>query len=292
LRQTGLKVDFRGILSIDSEFGDLNNYLIGLSVFETESMHYEIDIILSEKYQRCEDGISVVVKSVIGLKSMESLRNEIETLLKLCHPCIFSPIGFIIGGESPISEDLKIVQFYAEGESLSEVISVNPVWWTSTAKAKAVAGIVLSLRFCHSLGLIHGHLNSKNIVFDVDHRIQITDFYPTDLRFGANALFADVLSDEGWSVDADIGGFTSILFEIIVGHPSTRFEVLNDETILRSDIPIFVSELIITGQSPKPGLRQSFNDIFDILKKNDFGIVSGVDSADVLSFVEWVESFE
>jgi tRNA A-37 threonylcarbamoyl transferase component Bud32 len=48
------------------------------------------------------------------------------------------------------------------------------MWWTATAKA--VAGIALSLRFAHSLGLIHGHLTSKNICFDIDHRIQITGF--------------------------------------------------------------------------------------------------------------------
>jgi hypothetical protein len=54
-----------------------------------------------------------------------------------------------------------------EENSLSEAISMNPVWWTPTAKAKvkAIAGIVLGLRFAHSFGLIHGHLNSKYIVF-------------------------------------------------------------------------------------------------------------------------------
>jgi serine/threonine protein kinase len=292
LRQSGLKVDFRRILRVDSEFGVLNDYLIDLSVFETRSIHSELYVILSEIYQRCEDGSSVIVKSVNGMNSTEGLKNEIENLLNLSHPCILSPIGFIIGRESRMSEDFKIVRLYVEEKSLSEVISVNPVWWTSTAKAKAVVGIVLGLRFCHSLGFIHGHLNSKNIVFDVDHRFQITDFYPTDLRFGANVSAGGVLSDERWSVDADIRGFASILFEIIVGHPSTLSGVLNDETIVPSDIPLFVSKLLVAGQSPESGLRQSFNDIFDILKNNDFGIVSGVDSGDVLAFVEWVESYE
>jgi hypothetical protein len=52
-----------------------------------------------------------------------------------------------------------------EGISLTEVISMNPGWWTATTKAKTVAGIVLGIRYAHSLGLIHGHLNSRNIFF-------------------------------------------------------------------------------------------------------------------------------
>jgi hypothetical protein len=59
-----------------------------------------------------------------------------------------------------------------------------------------------------------------------------------------------------------------------------------------TNVPIFVLELIEAQKSSRSRIHQSFNDIFDILKKNKFGIVSGVDSADVLTFVNWVESFE
>jgi hypothetical protein len=135
-------------------------------------------------------------------------------------------------------------------------------------------------------------MNLKNISFDVDHRFQVTDCSQIDLRFGANASDSGGLSDERWSGDVDIRGFASVLFEIIVGHPSQLSEVRNDETIFPGDIPMFVRDLIVVGQSPESELHQSFNDIFDILKENDFRIVSGVDSADFLAFVEWTESFE
>jgi hypothetical protein len=55
---------------------------------------------------------------------------------------------------------------------------------------------------------------------------------------------------------------------------------------------MFVLELIEAGQSPRWRRQQTFNDIFNILKENKFEIVSGVDSADVLTFIDWVESFE
>jgi serine/threonine protein kinase len=234
----------------------------------------------------------VIVNSTEGFESKESLKIEIENQLNLCHPCIFSPIGFIFGSDLTISGELKIVRLYSEGSSLSEIISENPVWWTATAKAKAVAGIVLSLQFAHSLGLIHGHLNSKNIRFDLDHRIQITNFCRIGVEVCENEKDSDVLSSARWSPDLDIRGFALILFEIIVGHPIMQSGDGNGEIRVPANVPMFVSQLIETRQSPGLGTVRSFNDIFDILKKKNFKILPGVDLADVLTFVRWVESFK
>jgi serine/threonine protein kinase len=110
------------------------------------------------------------------------IENELERMITLRHPCIVGPIGFVFRNESGSRPELKIVRLYLEGSSLSEVLSVNPIWWTSTVKAKTVAGIVLGLRFAHSLGLVHGHLTGNNILFDCDHCIQIVDFTPIDLE--------------------------------------------------------------------------------------------------------------
>jgi hypothetical protein len=101
---------------------------------------------------------------------MNSLRIEIENQLNPSHPCILAPIGFIFRTESTVSGEIRC------RNSLAEVMSMNPLWWTT--KAKAIAGIVLSLRFAHSLGLIRAHLNSRHMAFDMDHRIQITDVDP------------------------------------------------------------------------------------------------------------------
>jgi serine/threonine protein kinase len=192
--------------------------------------------------------------------------------------------------------ELKIVQIYAEGISLAEVISMNPVWWTATAKAKAVAGIVLGIRFAHSLGLIHGHLNSRNIFFDSDHRIQITDFCVIDEEVEPSEKDANVgvssFVSAKWSPKIDLDGFMSVLVEIIVGHPITHSDVSHGRKLLSPDLPTFVSQLISADKSSDQGIRESFNDIFNILKMNDFQILSDVDSVEVLRFVDWVECFE
>jgi hypothetical protein len=82
------------------------------------------------------------------------------------------------------------------------------------------------------------------------------------------------------------------LFEIIVGYPMMLSGVGNGEIRVPTNVPMFVLKLIEAGQSPGLRIHRPFNDIFDILKRNNFEIVSGVDSADVLTFVDWIESFE
>jgi hypothetical protein len=181
---------------------------------------------------------------------------------------------------------MKILHLYSEANSLSEVISTDPLWLMATAKAKAVAGIVQSLRFVHSFGLVHGHLDSTNIVFDVDHQIQITNLYVNALEDEGMANGRDVFLGDGCSLDRDIRGFASILFEIIVSHLMMVSDVLSDEQISGKDIPVFVSNLIASEQSPECRIGQSVHDMFDILSDNNFEIMSVVDSMDVSAFAD------
>jgi serine/threonine protein kinase len=218
------------------------------------------------------------------------IAKEIENLINLRHPCIAAPIGFVFPIETGNRHELNIVRMYLEGCSLLEVVSVNPIWWTSTVKAKAVAGIVLGLRFAHSLGLVHGHLTGNNILFDSDHCIQIVDFTPIILEVsdseseGGTQLVG--FPGEGWTSERDIQAFASILFELVFGHPP------QDDASILTGIPDFVSRIIQSGLSPISGRIYSFNTILEILKQNNFAIEDDVDSAEVSAFVSWVESAE
>jgi hypothetical protein len=132
-------------------------------------------------------------------------------LFLVCHPCIAASIGFVLAGGS---RELKVIGLYSEGFVLVEVIGASPAWWIATAKAKAVAGLVLGLRFVHSFGLIHGCLTTKTILFDSNRCIQMTDF---SMVLSGNGLSG--FSNEGWNPETDVRGSVSILFEIVVGRP-------------------------------------------------------------------------
>jgi serine/threonine protein kinase len=193
-------------------------------------------------------------------------------------------------------QELKIVRLYFEGSSLSEVVSVNPVWWTSTVKAKVVAGIVLGLRFAHSLGLFHGDLSARNIVIDLNDCIQIINFDPIVLEVVESENRSESEPEEGkqlgWisleerRLERDIQAFALILLEIVVGGSATGV------TSIPASIPNFVTEIIKLGLYRISDKRYSFNDIFKILEQNNFRIEDGVDSEEVSAFVSWVESAE
>jgi serine/threonine protein kinase len=230
--------------------------------------------------------------------SESEIENELENLINLVHPCISAPIGFVLPIVSDSRQELKIVRMYLEGCSLSEVVSVNPVWWTSTVKTKAIAGIVVGLRFAHSLGLVHGHLTGNNILFDSDHCIQIVDFHPIvledremekEMEMQSESEEATQLvgfSGKRWTLERDIQAFTSILFELVFGRP------LEDEASIPTVIPDFVPRIIKSGLSPISARSYSFNTILKTLKENDFAIEDGVDSREVSAFINWVESAE
>jgi hypothetical protein len=128
----------------------------------------------SDLDRRFEDSAVMLVESIFLRDLIEDglIEKEIDKLLNLYHPCITALIGPVFVAGSP---ELKSFGLSSESELLFEVIEASPRWRTPTAKAKAVAGLVLGLRFVHSLGLIHGCFTTTKIVSDLNHRIQITD---------------------------------------------------------------------------------------------------------------------
>jgi hypothetical protein len=77
-----------------------------------------------------------------------------------------------------------------------------------------------------------------------------------------------------------------ILFEIVVGRSATGV------ASIPASIPAFVAEIIKLGLYRTSIERYSFNDIFKILKQNNFRIEDGVGSEEVSAFGSWIESAE
>jgi serine/threonine protein kinase len=199
------------------------------------------------------------VKSVSFSALIErcQIETEIENLLNLRHPLIAPLIGSVFPVESVGLLELKTVRLHAAGGSLADILVNPPAWWTPTAKAKAVVGIALALRFAHGLGLLHGAVKAGNFLFDADRRIQIADFSAIRLESGDVEPF----SGEKWTPAADVSAFVSLLVEIAIG-PSggSRVSVA---------VPEFAKWMIEDGRS--------FVDIVERLKENRFQIMAGVD---------------
>jgi hypothetical protein len=293
LRTMGMNVDFRCIRRVSPSFLSLADSPFDLSGFGEISILNESHQMVTGIHRRLSDGFAIVVKSIYLCESVElcQIEQEVEILRNLRHPCIAGPIGFVVPVQS---RELKMIRSYVY-TTLSTVLLESPQWWTATAKAKAVVGLVLALQFVHSFGLLHGSLKSSNVLFEVDGSIQIADFCMNRLsgREGSNCQIGiGGFSGAEWTPKGDVHGFAVILFEIIVGRPVTEAETANGRTTLPLEVPEFVSRIIREELSSNSGSGKSFRDIFNILKRNEFRIVHGVNSAEVEAFVNRVELSE
>jgi serine/threonine protein kinase len=294
MKRSGIVIDFRRIQRVGFDLPCLKDYLVDLSAFKETRIICHLDTVRNQIYHRIEDELLVCMKSKPHWENIEAsqieneIKNEIEKLINLRHPCIAAPIGFVFRIESDSRQELNIVQMYFESCSLADVLRINPAWWTSTMKAKMIASLVLGLRFVHSLGLIHGHLTSNDILLNSDDYIQIIDFDPIVFKVSESKEVTRLegFSEEGWTLKNDIEAFVSILSEVVVG------SLPQNESSIPTGIPDFVSRIIKSKFSPVSSTRYSFNTILEILKQNKFEIEDGVDSAEVFRFVSWVESIE
>jgi serine/threonine protein kinase len=127
------------------------------------------------------------------------------------------------------------------GISLSELISVSPEWWTPTTEAKAIVGLVLGLRFAHSLDLLHGHLTVNNVIFNEDGMIQITNFCLNRLMKpegnSSGIIDAGGFFGECYMPTSDVREFAEALSEITMD--GSKIKGANCP-----DVPGFVVEII------------------------------------------------
>jgi hypothetical protein len=176
LQSAGIHVDFRRIRRFGSGFLSLSDTLWNRLSLNSESGRTEDEEISIQMYDCCEDCLRIIVKAMELSRSVkdEHIEKIIDNSLNLRYPCIKSVIGVVL----PFG--LRVVKFAEvslSGNSLFEIISSSPEWWTPTAKAKTIVGLVMGLRFVHSFGLLHGNLMMNNIQLAEVGTIEITNFF-------------------------------------------------------------------------------------------------------------------
>jgi hypothetical protein len=278
-----MNIDFRRICRFNSGLSSLFDCLFNISELIERWQLNENDVFSPQLYEECGDDNWIIVKSVNLSVWAERchLERTIEHFMNLRHPCISGVIGVTLPTEL---NGLKIIGIDLGDNSLSRIVSTSPLWWTPTAKAKAIAGLVLGLRFAHSFGLLHGHLTGNTVFFNENGVIQITEF---GLNGYQDAVEMDIggFSGESWTPTVDVRAFTRILSEIVVGASA-------EQGCGSSGIPSFVLEIIENGESVDLKRVKSMSNILKILKLHDFKIMERVDVEEVSNFVKWIEKSE
>jgi serine/threonine protein kinase len=229
---------------------------------------------------------------------------EVESLVKLNHPCILRLLRFALPTKYQPAE---IHMEYAKGGSLERALKdpTSTSFWTPTGISIIICGIVLGMRFVHSLGLIHHNLKPSNILLSDQGHTLIGDFgiarnaFHDCTRSGLNGTVQytapEMFSSSDTTPKVDIFSFGSILYEIFVGSPVfdsnlPLFEVIRKlKNYEIPNIPTTVSpsirSLIMQCWYSDPVLRPSFDGIMEFFEETDFEIVSGTERAIVRQYV-------
>jgi serine/threonine protein kinase len=213
---------------------------------------------------------------------------EIETLVRLNHPCILRILNYSLPTKSSPAE---IHMEWAEHGSLARVLTLVqcgqfPSFWNPTGIAIIVTGIVLGMRYMHSRCFIHQDLNPSNILVNSDGRALIGDFGSSRSesdnitpRASQNDEYTDpeICYYDDWSSKVDVYSFGLILYEVVVGSPVFRPNDPPDEIVekkmtsflpsIPSEVPPSMVRLIHACLAFDPSIRPSFDDILTMLEE-------------------------
>jgi hypothetical protein len=300
-RECNGRVHFKRIVNRVGVYCSLESSVVDLSQFDEATGGKEFSV---KRYSRRSDGFQIIVKSFDRLicEIEDEIMAELEMLTRFNDHCIAPLIGIVFPTEST---PLKTATPYYCCGSLQDVESRNPVWWTSTTKSKAIAGIALAMKSAHRHGIVHGSLKPTNIVFDENHCVHIVDFASS--RFQSKLNDQDEMEEDDSDKElekakkADLFSFASILFNILVC-PKMNFDSLpfDEEENRRMNngklpmipefVPIFVRDLIEDLWRHGLFACSGFGFVLHVMKQNSFEFEEGVDVGEVLEFVNSVEA--
>jgi hypothetical protein len=101
LLRSGMKIDFRRIRPFNSGLPALSDYLFNFSGLIARSQLKKSGIISTQRYQECDDGHWLIVKSTNLSVCPENCHVEktIENLMNLRHPCSSGVVGVALPTE-------------------------------------------------------------------------------------------------------------------------------------------------------------------------------------------------
>jgi TPR repeat protein len=270
---------------------------------------------------RDDDGEKFAIKHLfMNMVDESHFLRELETLIKLNHPCILRILGYVLPHKDTNDEEsmAEIRTEFTENGSLKSVLKGGkegriPAFWNPTGIGIIICGIVLGMRFVHSSGFIHRDLKPGNILLNEHGESLIADFGTTrpdqcndtptpetgSVHYAAPEQYQDEIECTN---KVDVFAFGLILYEILVGcavFPSSM-EAFPVMRLLREGamptIPekcgCFMQNLIPRCWSINPANRPSFNEILNEIQAANLEIIPGADPERIRDFLIGVLAWE
>jgi serine/threonine protein kinase len=259
-------------------------------------------------------GKKIAVKHVSVAKGRKDFIREVESLIKLKHPCVIGIVGWSEGHNRTWGEiHMELAKNHGLDFHLNRARRGGPdVFGSPTSKCRLICNIVLGMRYIHSCGIIHRDLKPSNILLDEEWRPKISDFglsrrETSDGPPTANAGTVCYAAPEQWAefgphtTKTDVFSFGLVLYEIITGRSVfgelSHWQVLKrmrarNLPTLPEEFGALMQKLIARCWSQDPRDRPSFAAIFDQFEESGFALLPGVNADEIRLSVNEVLSWE
>lgn len=243
----------------------------------------------------------------------DTFLREVETLVKLDHPCILEMYGVILPSKDA---EGKIITEYLRNGSVGDILEKvrrgeKVTHFDATHKAIIIVGIALGMKYVHDQNYIHRDLKPSNILLDDNHYPRICDFGLSRVLSDENSMTQSIgtplyicpdVSSESYDQRVDVWSFGLIAYEILTGESvfprnknALQIFVLasaDPRPAIPSSIHPDFREIIAKCWSYDRNVRPSFASILASLEEIDFNITRGVDRKRVSSYYESLKNWE
>lgn len=252
-----------------------------------------------------KDDRDYVIKERCQSRGQNFIR-EIDILVAATHPCTVKIYGFCfyVNDENPA----RIAFEFYENKTLFDLMDSYfgenvKNKFTPTLMTKIIIGICYGMRFLHNHDIIHRNLSPKKIFLDSNFHPKIggfnkSNFIECDTTMAIDGIFgSDVyVAPEACSKydsKVDVYSFGIILYELITNRWLKKEEEISKKNPPLSDgVGSLVTEIIEGCLESDPSKRFSFNQIVDLLKKNNFKLFDGIDLGAIYRYFNLIELYE
>jgi hypothetical protein len=260
-------------------------------------------------------GKRIAVKHLSVANAWNTFIREVESMVKLRHPCVIRIHGWANSRHSACGEiHMEFAQNYGLDHLLDLVRLGHPtILRTPTGKGRLICQIVLGMRYVHAQGIIHRDLKPGNILLDEHWGPKISDFGlsrfesvegPPTANTGTvwYAAPEQLVEDAPHTKKTDVFSFGYILYEIVTGRavfPPWESQMGVLRRILVRDFPALPDQfgplmqgLIRRCWSVDPFARPSFEEIFCEFQDCGFDILPNVNPEAIRKSIDEVLAFE
>ena len=231
------------------------------------------------EYGKVEIAIDVETKQVYELFSIydgDKFRDTLEVLVRVQHPCVIAICGSFLPTRTTSG---RILLEYATGGYLTEQCwaiqyptGYDEIFYVSLS----VCRLTLAMRFLHSLGIKHDHLNPRNIVFVTREGVPCLVVHGLGAARGFRMWYSSWNGDEflygdgGKQIDDVHAWSRAVMLMIRALDGSIHHHESSEEELKKRNVRQAFSSLLMRGLHGQE--RPSFAEIFDALVKMDFNI--------------------